>query len=276
MTLNVNTKQNVLVYRAQRRVRYYAKGLYQFFTTFGGTSPIFIVGSGRSGTDIVAHCLSKAWDVELINEDNPKAFDNWRLKGLDSVGRSVESSRARLVIFKPIVETLRARDLLGSFSTGKVIFATRNPYDAINSMVRFFGERHIKAVKGWVDTGFSRQSEAPETLRQFISDHCHDQLSLEDASGLYWLLYNSSYQFLGLASDVRVLLVRYENLVQKPVETVKDVCDFLELKFQPSMISEIYPGSVGKNRRPSMSPDIERACLDVWREMTGEEVALGG
>ena len=254
---------------------YYFKGLYQLLAGRGETRPVFILGSGRSGTDIVAHCLSKAWDVELVNEDNPKAFDNWRLKSLDVVERYVESSRAGLVMFKPIVETLRARELLDSFSTGKVIFVIRSPYDSINSMVRFFGEGHVKAVKSWVDTGFSRHNAAPETLRRFITDHCHDNLSLEDASGLYWLLYNSSYQFLRLAADKRVRLVRYETLVQKPEETVTDVCGFLDLKYHPFMITEVYAGSVGKNRKPTMSPDIERACLEVWHGLTGEQLGVG-
>jgi hypothetical protein len=272
MTLNVKNKQNVLLYRVKRRARYCLNVLYQLVTRSRESRPVFILGSGLSGTDIVSHCLSKSKDVELVNEDNPKAFDNWRLKSLDMVGQVVESSRARLVLFKPIVETLRARAFLDSFPCGSVIFVIRNPYDAINSMVRFFGEGHVKAVKSWVETDFDRQPHAPAEFREFIASHCHVDLSAEDASGLYWLLYNSAYSFLDLQSNPRVTMVRYENLVQNPEMTMRDACDFLDTKWSHSMTDEVYAGSVGKNRKPELSPAIEKQCINVWARLTDENL----
>lgn len=268
MTLNVKNKQSGLLYRAKRRGRYYLKRLYWLLTPFHGTRPVFILGSGRSGTDIVSHCLSKAWVAELINEDNPKAFSNWRLKGLDVVEQAVGSSGARLVFFKPIVETLRAQEFLTEFPSAVVIFVVRNPYDAINSMVRFFGEGQVRAVKSWVDTDFARQPLAPAELREFIANHCHADLSVEDAAGLYWLLYNSSYFFLGLQSNPRATMIRYENLVQKPDETMQEICDFLGMKWAHYMTDEVCAGSVGKNRKPDLSPPIEKRCSEVWEALT--------
>lgn len=264
MTLNVENKQNVLLYRAKRRGRHCLKLLYQRFNPSSETQPVFILGSGRSGTDIVAYCLSKGWDVELINEDNPKAFDNWRLKGLEAVGRAVDSSKARLVMFKPIVETLRAREFLEAFPGGSIIFVVRNPYDAINSMVRFFGEGHVKAVKSWVETDFAQQSQAPDALRRFIADHCHDQLSLHDAAGLYWLLYNDSYRFLELEGRDDVLLVGYEDLVSRPVPATRRFAKFLDMEWSEAMTHDIYAKSVGKNNKPNLDPQIEARCLETW------------
>ncbi|WP_417566829.1 sulfotransferase family protein [Marinobacter sp.] len=272
MTLNVENKDNVFLYRTKRRGRRYAKLLYHFLTPSSEARPVFILGSGRSGTDIVSHCLNKGWDVELINEDNPKAFDNWRLKSLEAVEDAVDSSKARLVLFKPIVETLRANEFLAKFQSAAVVFVVRNPHDAINSMARFFGESQVRAVKSWVETDFSRQPQAPIELREFIASHCHADLSIEDASGLYWLLYNSAYSFLDLQSDSRVTMIRYENLVQKPEETMRDVCNFLGMKWSPSMTEEVYGGSVGKNRTPDLSPAIEKRCLEVWQWLSGKKV----
>lgn len=268
MTLNVEYKQNVALYRAKRKGRYYIKRLYQFVSPSHTTQPVFILGSGRSGTDIVAHCLGKAWGVELINEDNPKAFDNWRLKSLDAVKGAVDASNASLVLFKPIVETLRAKEFLVEFQSASVVFVLRNPHDAINSMVRFFGESQIRAVKSWVETDFARQPQAPAELREFIASHCHADLSVEDAAGLYWLLYNSSYLFLELQSNSRVTKVQYENLVQKPDDTMREVCEFLGMKWFPSMTDEVYAGSVGKNRKPALSPAIESRCSELWERLT--------
>jgi len=270
MTLNIANRKSAQLYRAMRRGRHYVKLAYQLLTPSGEAQPVFILGSGRSGTDIVSHCLSRAWDVELINEDNPKAFDNWRLRGLDVVARAVELSRARLVMFKPIVETLRANEFLARFPSGFVVFVVRNPFDAINSMARFFGESHVRAIKNWVETDFERQPQAPTELREFIAEYCHANLSVEDASGLYWLLYNSAYFFLDLKANSRVTLVRYEHLVQEPEHAMQEVCEFLGMKWSTSMTKEVYAGSVGKNRKPDLSPEIEKQCLDVWHRLTGE------
>ncbi|GGC72874.1 sulfotransferase family protein [Marinobacter halophilus] len=271
MTLNVENKQNVLIFRAKRRGRHYLKLLRQRLTPSRETRPVFILGSGRSGTDIVSHCLSKAWDVELINEDNPTAFENWRLKSLDVVASAVDASKASLVLFKPIVETLRANEFLAEFQSATVVYVVRNPDDAINSMARFFGEAQVRAVKSWVETDFDRQPLAPPEIREFIASHCHADLSVADAAGLYWLLYNSAYLFLGLQSNARVTMIRYEDLVQKPEETMREICDFLGIKWSPSMTDEVYAGSVGKNRKPDLSPAIETECLDVWGRLIGEQ-----
>lgn len=273
MTLNVRNKRFPYAYRAKRCVRYILKQFYQRVSWTNESRAVFILGSGRSGTDIVAHCLSKAWDVELINEDNPKAFDNWRLKCLDAVSEAVKASGAKLVLFKPIVETLRAREFLDHFSGSSVVFVIRNPYDAINSMVRFFGDGHVRAVQSWVASDFSRQSQAPDSVKQFVKSQCHESLSIEDASGLYWLVYNSAFDFLDLSSCASATMVRYESLVQQPDQTMEQVCRFLDLKWNPSMTDEVYSGSLGKNPKPDLSPEIERACLAQWERLTGEKLS---
>lgn len=146
MTLHLQSK-NIYLYKLKRKIWFYSKKLYQCLQKNANPVPVFIIGSGRSGTDIAAHCLSRSLDVELINEDNPKAFDNWRLKDLNVVKDIIASSRARYVVLKPIVETLRAQSFLQ-------VFVTQNPYDVINSMIRFFEDKHIKAVKSWVEIDF--------------------------------------------------------------------------------------------------------------------------
>lgn len=270
MTLNVKSKRFIFSRRIKRRTRYLLKKLYQVIFPSHGSRAVFVLGSGRSGTDIVAHCLSKAWDTELINEDNPKAFENWRFKDLETVCHAVDSSSAKLVLFKPIVETLRGQEFLGNFSDSSILFVTRNPFDAVNSMVRFFGDGHVKAVKSWVVNDFAQNPLVPTELKQFITDHVHEELSREDASGLYWLMYNTAFHFLGLHTDSRAMLLTYEDMVQNPEATMKQVCQFLHLKWSSSMVSEVYGGSLGKNPSPNLSPEIEKACLDQWERLTGK------
>jgi Sulfotransferase family len=130
-----------------------------------------------------------------------------------------------------------------------------------------------KAVKSWVATDFARHSQATDDLKRFIRSHCHEDLSLEDASALYWLLYNSVFHFLNLDANNRVSLIRYEDLVQKPDETIKRVCGTLGLTWRPFMTDEVSSAFVGKNPKPEISPEIERACLDQWKRLTGERLS---
>jgi hypothetical protein len=67
-------------------------------------------------------------------------------------------------------------------------------------------------------------------------------------------------------------MVRYENLVQKPEETMREVCNLLDIKWSHSMTDEVYAGSVGKNRKPELSPAIEKQCIDVWARLTDENL----
>ena len=173
------------------------------------------------------------------------------------------------------METLRGQELLSYFSDSSVLFVTRNPFDAVNSMVRFFGDGHVKAVKSWVANDFAQNPLAPTEIKRFISDQCHPELSREDASGLYWLLYNSAFHFLELNLDSRAMLLTYEDLVQNPEATMKQACRFLHLKWSPFMVSDVYAGSLGKNSSPKLSPEIERACLDQWERLTGERLSGG-
>lgn len=236
---------------------------------------VFLIGSGRSGTDILAFSLSNSADVLLVNEDNPLAFDNWRLKDLGMVNQSIKQSGYRYVLLKPIVETLRAKELLDTFENSLCIFQTRHPFDAINSMIRFFGEGHVRAVKNWVDTDFEMFPQLPKNERDYVREYCTADLSLADASALYWIVYNNAYFYLGLNSDNRVKLVSYENLVQQADETIASACAFLGIEPRNRMTREIYSSSIGRNNPPSINVDLEQRCEEIWNKLQDQSQKSG-
>jgi hypothetical protein len=240
------------------------KRLFRIFKPVKRSAPLFVVGSGRSGTDIVTFTLNNSLFVDVYNEYNDDAFLNWRLRPLDHIESLVNKSRANIVVFKPIVETLRCKELMERFPYAKVLFAVRDYSDAINSMVRFFGDKHVRAVNGWVESDFKEHSAAPEHTKAFIRTHSKGTLSLEDASALYWLLYNDAYASLGLDNEQRVKLVSYEELVNNPREVTKDLAEFLEVPWSSKMTEGVFNKSVGKSPSPNISPEIERECQKVW------------
>ncbi|HCW91031.1 MAG TPA: hypothetical protein DHU56_13415 [Marinobacter sp.] len=267
MTLVIEGSENYLVKVFNNiKIRSFGwrKRLFRIFRPSETSLPVFIIGSGRSGTDIVTFTLNNSLFVQVYNEFHDDAFVNWRLKPLDHIAGLIHKSRAKVVAFKPIVETLRCRELVERFPDAKVLFAVRDYRDAVNSMVRFFGDRHIRAVKGWVKSDFKEHPAASERIRAFLRAHSEGTLSLEDASALYWLLYNDAYASLGLDNDQRVKLVSYEELVNNPREVTKGLAEFLDIPWSSRMTEGIFSKSVGKSPSPNISPEIEKECQKVW------------
>ena len=108
------------------------KRVFQKLTASAASVPVFVVGSGRSGTDIATYALSRSLHTEVYNEYNDAAFVNWRLRPLEDVAGLIDKSPAKVVVFKPIVETLRGKELLDQFPQAKLLFAVRDYRDAVN------------------------------------------------------------------------------------------------------------------------------------------------
>src|SRR5688500_17650022 len=41
---------------------------------------VFLIGCGRSGTNMVTRRLARSWQVDFYNEDHPAAFENYLLR----------------------------------------------------------------------------------------------------------------------------------------------------------------------------------------------------
>lgn len=228
---------------------------------------IFLVGSGRSGTDIMAHCLDQSLNIRLINEYSPVAFDNWRLKSIDVVQKVVSTAGAPFVLLKPIVETQRVIELLDRFPGSKAIFIVRDYRAAISSMVKFFGVAHVKTVQSWLDNDFAEFPQTPKALRDTIREIWQQDSSTQTASGLYWLLYNSSYIFLDMESNARIHLVSYENLVMVPEPALRKTCEFIGLPYKKAMHADIYSSSAECRDAPKLPPGLRQQCEKVWKQL---------
>jgi len=270
MTLNLDHRAGVVSFRVKRKIRHLGKKAYQAIRPAEGTRPVFLVGCGRSGTDIVAYSINMCRDVDVVNEDNPKAFENWRLKDRPTLSSLINESKASIVVFKPIVETLKVPRLLYEFDDSQAIFVVRHPHDTINSMVRFFDNNLVAAVESWVSSGFSTQPGVPGELKEFISDKVFSGITVEDAAGLYWILYNSSYHFRDIDKKTNVLPILYEDLVRQPFNETQRLAKFVGVKWSEAMTHKIYSKSVGKNSKPNLDADIEARCLEIWRRLQAE------
>jgi len=89
---------------------------------------------------------------------DPEGCENSRLREWDVIEDLVRRSFARVVLFKPIVQTWQVREMMGHFDDPRAVFTVRAWPDAVNSIARFFDEGVRRAVSGWVTTDFEKVS----------------------------------------------------------------------------------------------------------------------
>jgi len=256
----------------------------------GQTRPAFLVGAVRSGTSMIVSQLARSWQVELYNEDHPAAFDYWRLRDFAVIEDLLAASRAPLTLFKPILDTHRARQLLAGFPEGRLIFALRDFDDVINSARKRFYEDDgsfnpstrlpprdpREPVTRWMDTDFAEFSRNP--LPAETTDHIRalwrTDLNLNSRIALRWVLTNRLYFDLGLDREDRVRLLRYEDLAADPEPGFRELCGFLGLAFDPEIAAGVFASSIGKEAAPDLAPSVRAACEALMERLARQTPAV--
>jgi hypothetical protein len=236
--------------------------------------PAFLIGCGRSGTSLIVYQISKSWLTELYNEDNPAAFLRWRLRDLQVVEHLVARSYARVVLFKPILDTYRIHELLNRFPDAKVVFAYRHFDDVINSSLKRFGtDNRIHHVDSWILEDFKEFAACPppEETKSFIRSRWRPGLNPQTGAALYWLFQNRLYFDLRLDRDERVKLISYEAVVANPVIEFQSLCSFLGIPYEPLISEGVYSSSIKKDAPPEVDELIRKDCETLWQTMTGRE-----
>jgi hypothetical protein len=234
------------------------------------STPVFLIGCGRSGTNMLTRSLNKSFQVDLFNEDNPAAFENWRIKDLDQISKLIHSTYAKIKIFKPILDTHLAGEYISKFGNSKVIFIFRNYYDVINSSVKLFGpDNWPDRVRDWVENDFSEFNAAPpsDRLKESLVSMWHFELSAYGCIALYWYFYNSLYFDLELDHSDRVMLVNYENIALHKKSELRRICRFLRITYFPGMAKDIHASSIHRDPPPSIETSIQAACDKLWEKL---------
>ena len=83
--------------------------------------PVFIVGVQRSGTTMLGECLEMNPEVRHYPEHDGRAFQDFILRGEDTIDGLVRRCPHKLVVFKPLTDSHRVRDLIARLGNGKAI-----------------------------------------------------------------------------------------------------------------------------------------------------------
>lgn len=244
--------------------------------------PIFIVGSNRSGTQMVCRAIGNSphgWDYP--EGDFSIAFDRYLLRSDWIIERLIRHAPAPLVPFGSILDSQFTDRLLTRFENARAIWVYRRYQDAVTSSVGLWGEHQKDWARSVADGDLDRlgprgERISAETVRLFRRLFRED-LSAEDGGCLYWYIRNQIYFDLELDKDPRVLIVNYEDAVLKKEPAYRRIFDFLGFPYHFAVVKDVFADSVGRNPWPGVDARIQDLCdalkarLDDCYNRTGGE-----
>lgn len=253
----------------------------------GPKQTVFVAGVQRSGTNMVMDILEQSWQTEVFHEFDPRAFDNYMMRPPAVIGHLIDAAPAPWVIVKALHEGHDLAGLLDRFRPAKAIWMFRGFDDMINSNMANWpgGRNQIEAIVAARDsTRDSARDSAPdsgldsgqgraradwrgrgmtEATRATVRAHYHPAINDASALGLFWFYRNQLFFDQGFEADRRVLLMRYESLVEAPALEVDTVARFLGLRPTGPMRRLVVPGSVAKRPAPEIEPAVRRLCREM-------------
>ncbi len=236
-------------------------------------APIFILGTGRSGTTILGIILSMHRDVGFLNE--PKALWHALHKGEDLIGSySREPARYRLdgsdasdkmcreahklygaylrstlnsrVVDKYPEMIFRAPFLKAIFPDARFLFLSRNGWDTCGSIEGWSGQ-HGQKVNGETHDWWGANRRKWQLLvSQIIPEHpdlaphAEALLALEDhriMAAVEWIVTMREGLALKAAFPEDTLHVPYEALCQAPREMAGKIANFAGLRHDETYLS---------------------------------------
>lgn len=229
----------------------------------GNSRPVFLFGCQRSGTNMATRALAKSWKVEFFNEDNPAAFNNeCMLLDIATITQIIYQSHARIVLFKPIMDTYRADWLLENIVGSKSLFIFRHFDDVANSLIR--SDTALGAAARHFDFFLSKLTQETQKKIRVLRRHA---TGFESLAALFWYIQNSFYYDLELDVNPRVKLIFYEDIVQNPEQYLQNICQFFELDYEYEMTEGIRQSSIKRYPSPWIAPKIRCACESLLNKL---------
>ena len=266
--------------------------------------PIFILGTGRSGTTILGIVLSMHREVGYLNE--PKAMwhlihphedvignysqadakyrltaeeatDEMHQRASQMFGAYLTATRSQRLVDKYPELIFRVDFVRALFPDARFIFLTRNGWDTCHSIanwserlgVQVSGEKH-----DWWGVNDRKWRLLVEQLvkTDLVFSEIADEIKRFeqhlDRAAIEWIVTMQEGLRLMQASSDCVHHVRFEDLTAKPDETLAALCDFCELsvdsKFSDYALQTLHPV-------PARKPfDIHPKIATIFRDIMGK------
>ncbi|HEX5648107.1 MAG TPA: WecB/TagA/CpsF family glycosyltransferase [Steroidobacteraceae bacterium] len=199
----------------------------------------------------------RAAAVALVDALGPAACDPAELFATTvhaiarAAGKSIPCEQTPRYIFY-------ARPLLDFYPGAHIVHLVRDPRAVMASQKNRWRRRKLAA------DGMSVPRY--ESVRVWVNYHPY-------TVGKLWS--QATRAALELAQHPRVTIVRYEDLVQSPEQTVRTLCDRLGLEYDPAMLDVAQINSSHQSSAGGARRGMHTDAIDRWRHaLTGAETAV--
>lgn len=237
----------------------------------GGAAVTFVAGVQRSGTNMMMDVLEQSLLTDVYQERDPRAFDNYAMRDIDTIAQLHAACRAQNFVIKSLCELQRLPQLQGRFPGARIVWIVRHYDDAVNSMlVSFpnFAKQIQRLAKdknsdGWRGEGMSDDTQT--LLRRYADP------GMNEATGaaLMWYLRNILFFEQGFDSRDDVLLVSYEQLVSQPEREFRRVFGFIGIPYRPWHSRKVVASSIRKRQPPEIAVDVKKECEQLLQSFRG-------
>ena len=253
--------------------------------------PFFIIGSGRSGNTLLRSILSGNSDISIPPEsyripfaikkfhilnnrdwedivsqvlkefEDCKEFYTWEIDITDVQKRLeniADSKKTLSNIFDELFCTYTEKH-----SPGSKIWGDKTPMNTL--------------YLDWIGTVFPRSKfihiirDGRDVASSYLKMERYDTI-LEAANR--WINSIESAQSFGSKIKENYIEIRYEELVTKPEEVIKDTCDFLDIDYDSKMLDHTKQvkklGDTDKEHHSNLSKPISSDSVGKWRNNLSE------
>lgn len=237
----------------------------------GNKTVVLILGIQRAGTSMMYWVFERDMGVKVYRESSKLSSldtnEHVRLNPLSSVVTEIDRHQLPMVVFKPLVESQRAHELMAAFPGSKVLWAYRHYQDVAASNLKAFGaDNGHRDLQPFLtnDPNNWRSQNSSEETRQTIRRFYEMDLNPFDAAALFWWARMQLYFEQSLDKNPNVLLSRYEDLVTHPAQTMKRTYTFLGRPYPGDhIVKDVNAQSLGKGRVTKLSPAVDKLCGDL-------------
>jgi hypothetical protein len=253
--------------RAASRV---SKKLLGFARATPKKSPVLIAGLQRSGTTMLMNIFHLHPETDVFDEAREsKAFFDFRIRSVDIVRQVIADSHFRFPCFKTIADSHILPTLMRGLQEAKVIWMYREHSANAASRLKKFGHATaaIRAVcegklgGGWFSEGVSTP------IRRSLQSLDRSGFSDFDYACLVWWARNQLFFDLGLATEPRVRLLRYETLVVDPKGTMSGLFRWLDMPSSGQSMRFVHAQSLFKRDLPALDPQVEMLCSGLQQRL---------
>ena len=230
---------------------------------------IFLSGVHRSGTNLMMRVLERSIDTDVFHESDARAFDNYMMRGDDTLRALIERSPSRRIVFKALHEAHALRSLMARFQPSRAIWMYRHFDDVVNSILERWprSRNMMDQIITKADAGGWRGLGMTDRTRELLRDVYRESMNDASITALFWYQRNQLLFDQNLERDRHCMLVNYEKLVQEPICNVRAICKFLDIAYVSCMHEIVHADSIAKRPSPAIEPRVRALCQDLYDKL---------